>query len=314
GQFISATATDPAGNTSEFSADIIVAYTTAQIREAYGLPPLDNLPADWSGAGQTIAIVIPYHDDKLLSDVQAFDTQFGITPFDSGGPTLTILPTGQSDPTGVSEAEEAMDVEWAHAIAPGANIDVVECDSDSDADLSAGVVTAAGLSGVSVVSMSWRLDIAREFDGEQSYDSDFTTPANHQGVTFLAATGDYGSPAQYPASSPYVVAVGGTTLYLNPDNSYNSEIGWSTGSDTGLPYENAASLASGGGPSAHEKQPTYQSNVVPTSMSMSTVNGLLYRTTPDVSFDADPATGVAEYDSTPLTLLIAVPWKALSPV
>ena len=71
--------------------------------------------------------------------------------------------------------------------------------------------------GVSVVSMSFS---SNEFNGESGDDADFTTPSGHIGVTFLAATGDYGSPSGYPAYSQNVIAVGGTSLYVNNDNSY----------------------------------------------------------------------------------------------
>ena len=99
----------------------------------------------------------------------------------------------------------------------------------------------------------------------------FTTPVGHGGVTFLASTGDDGSPGSFPAYSPNVVAVGGTTLTLSGNN-YVSEVGWSD---------------SGGGQSTCESEPTYQLGVQTSS----------YRQIPDVSFDANPATGVAVYDS-----------------
>ena len=116
--------------------------------------------------------------------------------------------------------------------APRASIVVVEANSDYDSDLYPAVDAARNYAGVSVVSMSWG---SGEFPGETSYDNVFTTPVGHQGVTFLAATGDYGSPGGYPAYSPNVVAVGGTTLTLNSDGSYKSEVGWSKGSDSWNP-------------------------------------------------------------------------------
>lgn len=130
-----------------------------------------------------------------------------------------------------------------HAIAPGASIVLIECNSASTADLFQGVATAAKLAGVSVVSMSWG---SGEFRGETSYDSDFTTPKGHEGVTFIAATGDQGSPGEYPAYSPNVLAAGGTSLYLSTNGSYGSETGWSN---------------SGGGTSIYESEPGYQTNV-----------------------------------------------------
>ena len=99
----------------------------------------------------------------------------------------------------------------------------------------------------------------------------FTTPVGHGGVTFLASTGDDGSPGSFPAYSPNVVAAGGTTLTLSGNN-YVSETGWSD---------------SGGGQSVYESEPSYQHGVQTSN----------YRQIPDVSFDANPATGVAVYDS-----------------
>ena len=126
------------------------------------------------GTGQTIAIVDAYDDPSIYPGLDAFDSQFSLTDsgpslYDQYGPAssfLTVLnQDGQStslpasDPVGAGtdnwEVEEALDVEWAHAIAPGAQIILVEADSQSLADLMAGVATAAAQPGVSVVSMSW---------------------------------------------------------------------------------------------------------------------------------------------------------------
>jgi subtilase family serine protease len=112
-------------------------------------------------------------------------------------------------------------------------------------------------------------------------DSNFQTPPGHNGVTFVAATGDFGVPAGEPAYSPNVVAVGGTTLTTDTSGNYISETGWSLKSDS---FEPAA--ASGGGVSQYEPRPIYQSTLPYGN-----------RATPDVSFDADPNTGVAIYDS-----------------
>ena len=135
-------------------------------------------------------------------------------------------------------------------MAPGAQIVLVEANSQSLSDLMAGVVTAANQPGVSVVSMSWGFAEGQAVfaQDEALYDGDFTTPAGHQGVTFLASTGDYGTAdPEYPAFSPNVVAVGGTSLYLNADNSYNSETGWGYFSSSA-----GALIGSGGGTSLYE--------------------------------------------------------------
>ena len=113
-----------------------------------------------------------------------------------------------------------------------------------------------------------------EFPNEQGLDQVFTTPSGHSGVTFVASTGDNGNPGEYPAYSPNVLAVGGTSLTLNSQNQITSETGWS---------------GSGGGTSTMEPQPSYQSGVVTQSTTQ--------RTIPDVAFDANPNTGVTIYDS-----------------
>lgn len=241
-----------------------VSYTPAQIQAAYGFDKISN-----DGSGQTIAIVDAYDDPTVVADLQRFDTQFGL----AAPPSLRVMSqTGSTtalpgtDSTKGWEVEESLDVQWAHALAPGANIILVEANSASDADLFAAVSMAAHLPGVSVVSMSFG---GGEFSGESSYDSVFTTPAGHQGVTFLASTGDNGAPGGFPAYSSNVVAVGGTTLSANSSGTYVSESGWS---------------GSGGGVSPYESQPSYQHGVV----TQSSTN----RAIPDVSFDADPNSGV----------------------
>ena len=239
------------------------------------------------GTGQTIAIVDAYDDPGLVdstasnfstSDLAEFDSTFNLpnppifTKVNEYGSTSNLPgtdPAGAGSTSGNWEYEEAMDVEWAHALAPGANIVLVEANSSAFGDLYQGITKAADLPGVSTVSLSWG---SSEFSGESYWDTDFQTPAGHQGVTFVAATGDGGSPGIYPAYSPDVVAAGGTSLSLNPDNFYQSESAWSS---------------SGGGVSSQESEPAYQDGVQSTGQ----------RTIPDVSFVADRSPGVAVYDS-----------------
>jgi hypothetical protein len=290
------------------AADGAIAYTPAQIRTAYGV---NNLAYD--GSGQTIAVVEAYDNPKIFDAVDAFDTQFGLTTsgsslYDQYGPAasfLTVLgQTGQisaplpaTDPTGGWEVEEALDVEWAHAMAPGAQIVVVEANSQSLSDLMASVATAAGQPGVSVVSMSWGFTEGQAVlaQDEALYDGDLTTPAGHTPVTFVASTGDYGTnDPEYPSFSPNVVAVGGTSLFLNADNSYKNESGWGYFSS-----QFNAFVGSGGGASLYEPQPGYQAGVQSTG----------FRTTPDVSLVADPGTGAWIAD--PYNLSAANPWEVV---
>ena len=114
-----------------------------------------------------------------------------------------------------------------------------------------------------------------ESQSETSLDSFFTTPAGHNGVTFLSASGDDGRPSGYPGFSPNVVAVGGTTLNTDAAGNYLSESGWS---------------GSGGSVSTVEPQPSYQAGGIVTQSSTRRAN-------PDVAFDADPSSGVPVYDS-----------------
>ena len=258
----------------------------AQIRNAYDVTNIAFGSITGNGAGQTIAIVDAYDDPSFVdstsagfssSDLARFDQEYGLpdppsfTKFNESGNTSALPGTDPVAPgtSGDWEEEEALDVEWAHAIAPGAAIDLVEASTDNGSDLYQAVVAAASLPGVSVVSTSWG---SPEFAGEQAFDHDFTTPAGHQGVTFVASSGDAGSPGLYPAYSPNVLAVGGTSLTLNADGSYGSELAWD---------------GSGGGTSTIEAEPSFQMGLQHTGM----------RTIPDVSFDADPVSGVSVYDS-----------------
>jgi hypothetical protein len=236
-------------------------YSPAQIRHAYGFDQLAG-----TGAGQTIAIVDAYDAPKIQQDLDVFSSQFGLPSTASGQFTFTVAYASGAKPAADAswEQETSLDVEWAHAIAPNANILLVEAASASVPDMFTAVDYAA--TRASVVSMSWGFT---EGSGEVPYDSHFTVP----GVTFLASSGDAGGRVLYPSASPYVVSVGGTTLKLDAGNNRKTETAWSAG---------------GGGVSGFESLPTYQS-----------AYGLTYskRATPDVAYNADPNTGVAVYDS-----------------
>jgi hypothetical protein len=249
--------------------------TPAQVRHAYGF---DQLPYD--GSGTTIAIVDAYDDPNVANDLHQFDLQFNLPDptfskvNQTGGGTL---PTANSD----WASEIALDVEWAHAIAPKANILLVEANDAGGTNLFAAVSYAANQPGVVAVSMSWG---SVEFSTEPSYDSNFRTPAGHAGVTFVASSGDSGAPPSYPAASPNVLAVGGTTLKLDALGNVLGESGWGD---------------SGGGVSAHEGQPAYQRGVVPQIATR--------RANPDVAYDGDPATGFPVYDS--YNNPVSFPWS-----
>jgi hypothetical protein len=247
-------------------------FTPAQIRHAYGFDKVKFNGVAADGTGQTIAIVDAFRDPHITGDLAVFDAKFGL----AAPPSFAIVNqrggSVKSVPVDSGWASEiALDVEWSHAIAPKARLALIETDSDDLDNLLAGVKTARSMAGVSVVSMSWG---GPEFFGQQNKDSTFTTPANHAPVTFVAASGDEGSfgGAEWPASSPNVLSVGGTSLFtLDNAGTYANEAPWSDSS---------------GGVSRMEKTPAYQK----------TVNASR-RSTPDVAYDADPYSGFAVYDS-----------------
>jgi subtilase family serine protease len=241
---------------------VFTGYTPTQIRHAYGF---DKQTGN-GGAGQTIAIVDAYDSPNIQADLDVFSSKFGLPTTTSNPSMFTVAFASGTQPAASPswEQETSLDVEWAHAIAPNANILLVEAASSQVSDMFAAVDYAA--TRASVVSMSWGF---YEGSGEVPYDSHFTK----SGVTFLASSGDAGGRVEYPAASPYVVSVGGTSLKLDSTGNRTSETAWSSG---------------GGGASRFESLPGYQSSF-----------GLKYsgRATPDVAYNADPNTGVLVYDS-----------------
>lgn len=256
---------------------LLSSFTPAQIETAYGFNQItfDGGSVQGNGAGQTIALIEVDNDLTLTQDLTNFDTAYGLNDPGNGWSLSVVGQSGGAPPATAATSdnllETALDVEWAHAIAPAANIVVVEANRDVDKSLDAAVNYATSLSAVSVVSISYVRDEDNSVDLAEN--SVFTTPANHQGITFVAASGDGGT-VTYPSASPNVVAVGGTSLVLNADNTYNSESSW-----------NDSYGLTGGGTSYDETEPAYQMGVQNTG----------FRTTPDVAYDADPATGFNIY-------------------
>jgi subtilase family serine protease len=165
--------------------------------------------------------------------------------------------------------EESLDIEWAHAMAPNAKIYLVEAASTTYGNLFKAVQVASSLvasAGGGEVTMSWS---AGEFYYESLYDTYFTT----KGVVYFAATGDNYT-VGYPATSPNVVAAGGTSLVRDSSGNFLSEAAWSS---------------AGSGPSLYEYRPGYQNAV-------ESVVGSA-RGAPDFAADADPNSGVWVYDS-----------------
>jgi subtilase family serine protease len=244
----------------------VVGLTPAQVRHAYGF---DNLTSQ--GAGQTIALIEAFGDQSIEKDLAKFNAQFNLPPCTTSNGCLRVLSTNGKN-LGTSQLwslETALDAEWAHAIAPAATIMVVESPSDHLNEM-LDAVDFAVHQGATVVSMSWG---GLEFVGETVLDSHFFAP----NVSFVASSGDFGSQfgPLYPAASPYVLAVGGTTLNISDSlGTYAGETAWSS---------------SGGGQSIGELEPAYQQNF-PIRNNPNRVRG-----NPDVAYDADPNTGFAVF-------------------
>lgn len=253
-------------------------YRPVQVRQAYGFDEVSN-----NGAGQIIGIVSAFDNPAAAADLKTFIKTFGLKQMYglpdrkpctvAAGPHPCFqLVYAQGTQPAVDPGwalETALDVQWAHAIAQGADILLVETDTNSLGNMFAGVdVAVAG--GASVVSMSWGTP---EFPVEYLFDGTF----DHTGVTFIASSGDLGNGLLYPAASAFVVAVGGTSLPLDKSGGRKgTETAWS---------------GSGGGISPSELEPGYQ-----TTYPIPTTSG--FRGNPDVAYNADPATGVSVYLTT----------------
>jgi subtilase family serine protease len=225
-----------------------------------------NLPA--TGGKGTIAIVGAYDDKTIESDLSAFSKQFNLPACTTDNGCFEKHKMASTITTNAGWAmETTLDVEWAHAVAPSAKILLVEATTPSGANLLKAVDYAAGQSGVVSISMSWG---GGEFPEETSLDSHFVSTS---GAVFFASSGDNGWGASWPASSPNVVGVGGTTLALNADGTLKKEYAWA---------------GSGGGVSAYEHEPDFQSGY-----SIPRAGGM--RAIPDVAYNADPGSGFSIY-------------------
>src|SRR6266567_5365484 len=233
-----------------------------------GCNPSDTTLANPLGGSKVIAIVDAFHYSTAFSDLQAFSAQFGLV-----APTFANFQVVYASGTRPKEdigwgLEAALDIQWAHAMAPNAKIYLVEAASNSFADLLSAVSVASNLvaaAGGGEVSMSWG---GSEFPFEKNYDSYFTKSS----VVYFAAAGD-GPGVIWPSASPNVVSAGGTSLSRDASGNFQAELAWSS---------------TGGGASKYEFRPAYQ-NVI------SQIVGKK-RGTPDVAADANPNTGVWVYN------------------
>ena len=240
----------------------IVGLTPSQVKTAYGFAPSN------SGSGQTIAIVVAYDNNTIEEDLAFFSETFGLPSCTSDSGCFRKIYAQGKKPGNhkLWSLESALDVEWAHAMAPLAKIILVEAKTAKLTDMMEAVDVAVA-TNASVISMSWGLG-----DSTTRPDLDFHFLAANK--TFVAASGDFGNFVLYPSASPHVISVGGTTLSVGVGGTYLGETAWSD---------------SGGGLSIAEPVPAYQ---VP-------FNPFDKRGTPDVAYNGDPDTGFAVYNSNP---------------
>ena len=280
------------------SAEICNPPTAAE--GCYGLRPQDlhsayQLPTSASSA-QTVALVDAYDDPTAEADLAVYDTEFHLPSCTTlNGCFEKVNEHGQTSPIPASEPgwaqEISLDIEVAHATCQSCHILLVEAANESYASLELAEESAVKL-GATEVSNSW---------GGEELGTD-ETAFDHPGVAITAASGDDGylnwdAPnleergfAQYPASSPHVVAVGGTRLGLTAEGAWSNEAIWNDGTTRG-----EGDGASGGGCSARFAAPAWQQKLT----NWSSVGCGSTRAVADVSADADPYTGVAIYDSMP---------------
>lgn len=247
-----------------------VGLTPANVHTLYGFPTQASAPA---GKGATIALVEAYDDPNIEADLAIFDAQFNLPPCtQANGCFQKLYAAGSAPKTNKGWAlETSLDVEWAHAMAPNAKILLVEGASDSLSDLFTAVIAAA--QNANVVSMSWG---GPEFSEETQVDAVFEAFSS---VAFVASSGDSGFGAFYPAASPYVLAVGGTTVEVAYSHRGVArrllELGWSSSSGAFSQFE-------------------------PPSPAQSVfLKNIASRAVPDVAYIADPVTGLAVFDSVP---------------
>ncbi len=241
-------------------------YTPCDLQSAY------SLPSATAGSGQTVAIVDAYDDPNAESDLGVYRAQFGLAPCTTAnGCFKKVNQNGQQGnypaPNSGWAEEISLDVDMVSAICPNCHILLVEANDNSFANLGASVNEAATL-GANAISNSYG---GSEFSGETSDQS-----YNHPGIAVTASSGDGGYGVEYPAASPYVTAVGGTSLSRASNSRGWSETAWS---------------GAGSGCSSYVARPSWQSSVS---------NITLYcgnRAVADVSAVADPNTGVDVYDS-----------------
>jgi subtilase family serine protease len=252
-----------------------------------------------TGGWGTIAIVDAYDDRRAESDLNTFSTKFGLPNCTKSNGCFSQVYASGTQPkscaiTGDNWCTEiALDIEWAHAMAPNAKIMLVEAASDSSNYLFLAEQVASQLvdaRGGGEISNSWG---AAEYPSEiNPYPDDPNGGIDnifqkYTDIVYLVSTGDLGAPTSYPAASPYVIAVGGSSIQRDSSGNFVEEDAWAPSENAFFSYGGG----SAGGPSAYENLPSYQHTISPFSL----LEGK--RATPDIALDADPQSGALVYDS-----------------
>jgi subtilase family serine protease len=281
-------------------------YSPQQLRKAYGLTSV--LDKGITGKGETIALIESFGSPTALEDLKKFDKDYGL-PDPPSFEQIAPIGSVPFDPNAQGHIgwalETSLDVQWAHAIAPGANIVV----------LTSPVNETQGVQGLpeflqlekyalqhhyKIFSQSWAATENTLFTPEgkkviNDFDTFYKQAVQEDDAIFFSAAGDTGSAnvdekgktypfptVNFPASSPWVTAVGGTSLSTDADGNYQSEKVWNQG----------VGVAGGGGISQYFDIPEYQKANLPKSV-LETLKG--HRGVPDVSADADSDTGLPIY-------------------
>jgi hypothetical protein len=252
-------------------------YDPAQLQSAY------RLQSATSGSGMVAAVVAPYNDPNAASDLCVYRAQYGLTPCSTANGCLTeVNELGGASLPAANDSwalSISAQLDMISATCPNCRILLVETSTPAITDVGTGVNTAVRL-GADVVTLGVAQPEAAA--DTATYDSEYF---DHPGVVITAAAGDNAYGVSYPAASPYVVAVGGTTLtQAGATGCAASARDWceTVWNDTGSP----AGGATGSGCSAYEPKPSWQKDT-----------GCTLRTDNDLAADADPDTGVAVYDS-----------------
>jgi subtilase family serine protease len=307
--------------------------TPPRVRRAYGLD--EAVAAGNDGRGVRIAVLDAFRSPTLVSDAQEYAAQFDPAhPLRASQISLVDAPSGGDPAVPVDYNwyyEQLLDVESVHAIAPGAHIVYVSSPTNGNEDAVAQVNFVVQEQLASIVTNSWYLDVETAPDSYAAVLDPIFIQAGLKGIGMYFVTGDWGdyqtgfditgqgaggSPEPvtlYPGSSPYVTAVGGTSLFLNRDGSPAYETGWESGDS--LPIADANGViqwvpaapgififGAGGGPSHIYAQPTYQRRIVPAALAGSPAA----RVIPDVAMLADFDSGVMEGLTDPYSLTYTV--------